>query len=227
MKIDLYSYRKIGFFGVLVQPLSLPLVRICFRFGIHPNAVSISNILGPPLLFLLSFFMGYYKISGFFVLLAVLIDFIDGKLARLSKKQSSIGAVLDALSDIALWVATRVGVGLVLFPSWTLIYFAIYILDLYSRFLEAKYFPAITGAQAAANQEQPPSRAADQYGVLKFLLKTVSLGFNVIDSNIVLGLILMTGQVDHLKYWVGYEFIRVTFHTILTIAFLFWRGLRA
>jgi phosphatidylglycerophosphate synthase len=75
-------------------PLVWPLVRLCTRFGIHPNLVTILSIVlafaAVPL-----FAAGHF-ISGFACAYAMsVLDSVDGKVARLTLTDSRIGNILD------------------------------------------------------------------------------------------------------------------------------------
>lgn len=75
-------------------PLVWPLVRLCARFGIHPNAVTILSIVlafaAVPL------WAGGHWLSGFICAYAMsVLDSVDGKLARLTLTDSKIGNILD------------------------------------------------------------------------------------------------------------------------------------
>jgi phosphatidylglycerophosphate synthase len=75
-------------------PAVWQLVRLCTRFGIHPNAVTILSIVlafaAVPL------FAGGHFVSGFACAFAMsVLDSVDGKVARLTLTDSKIGNVLD------------------------------------------------------------------------------------------------------------------------------------
>ena len=75
-------------------PLVWPLVHLCVRLRIHPNAVTVLSILlaiaAVPLFAAGDFFIGFVCAYGMSVL-----DSVDGKLARLTLTDSPIGNVLD------------------------------------------------------------------------------------------------------------------------------------
>jgi len=75
-------------------PLVWPLVRLCVRLNIHPNAVTVLSILlaiaAVPLFAAGDFFIGFVCAYGMSVL-----DSVDGKLARLTLTSSNIGNILD------------------------------------------------------------------------------------------------------------------------------------
>jgi phosphatidylglycerophosphate synthase len=80
-------------------PLVWPLVRLCVRLGIHPNAVTLLSIVltiaAVPLFARGDFLAGFLCAYGMSVL-----DSVDGKLARLTLTDSKIGNVLDHGTDI-------------------------------------------------------------------------------------------------------------------------------
>ncbi len=80
------------------QPLLLPIVKILASWGIHPNTVTITCLLG---FVISSFFIafGNLLLGGIALLLFSPLDAIDGLLARYSKKVTSFGAFLDSTLD--------------------------------------------------------------------------------------------------------------------------------
>ena len=80
-------------------PLVWPLVRVCTRWGIHPNAVTVLSILltfaAVPLFARGDFLAGFVCAYAMSVL-----DSVDGKVARLTLTDSKIGNVLDHGLDI-------------------------------------------------------------------------------------------------------------------------------
>ncbi len=80
-------------------PLVWPLVQLCTRWGIHPNAVTILSIVltfaAVPL------FANGEFLAGFICAYAMsVLDSVDGKVARLTLTDSKIGNVLDHGLDI-------------------------------------------------------------------------------------------------------------------------------
>ena len=75
-------------------PLVWPLVRLCVRLGVHPNAVTLLSVVltfaAVPLFARGDFLLGFLCAYGMSVL-----DSVDGKLARLTLTDSKIGDVLD------------------------------------------------------------------------------------------------------------------------------------
>lgn len=75
-------------------PLVWPMVHLCVRWGIHPNAVTVLSIVltvaAVPLFAQGDFFLGFLCAYGMSVL-----DSVDGKVARLTLTSSKIGNVLD------------------------------------------------------------------------------------------------------------------------------------
>lgn len=70
-----------------------------------PNALSLTRLLGVPLLFVLvdvqpvGYFVALYAVLG-------LTDWLDGVLARAWKQTSEFGSRLDAVADLAYYVST-------------------------------------------------------------------------------------------------------------------------
>lgn len=75
-------------------PLVWPLVRLCTRWGIHPNVVTVLSIVlafvAVPLFARGDFLLGFLCAYGMSVL-----DSVDGKVARLTLTDSAIGNLLD------------------------------------------------------------------------------------------------------------------------------------
>lgn len=64
-----------------------------------PNLFTIGNLLSG--VFSITFTMnGYFRMASLFILLAVLFDFFDGRIARRLKVNSELGVELDSLADI-------------------------------------------------------------------------------------------------------------------------------
>ncbi|TFI47433.1 CDP-alcohol phosphatidyltransferase family protein, partial [Diaphorobacter sp. DS2] len=80
-------------------PLVWPLVRLCTRWGIHPNTVTVLSIIltvvAVPLFARGDFLLGFLCAYGMSVL-----DSVDGKIARVTLTDSAIGNVLDHGLDI-------------------------------------------------------------------------------------------------------------------------------
>ena len=80
-------------------PLVWPLVRLCTRWGIHPNTVTVLSIIltvaAVPLFARGNFLLGFLCAYGMSVL-----DSVDGKIARVTLTDSAIGNVLDHGLDI-------------------------------------------------------------------------------------------------------------------------------
>jgi phosphatidylglycerophosphate synthase len=75
-------------------PLVWPIVRLCARWHIHPNVITVLSIIlafaAVPL------FAGAHWVSGFICAYVMsVLDSVDGKLARLTLTDSNIGNVLD------------------------------------------------------------------------------------------------------------------------------------
>jgi phosphatidylglycerophosphate synthase len=81
-----------------------------------PNALSLSRLLGVPVLFLLlerdqrGWFIALYALLG-------LTDYLDGKLARAWGQTSAFGSMLDSVADVAYYLSTAYFV-LRLFPTY-------------------------------------------------------------------------------------------------------------
>lgn len=97
---DSYSAFERRFIGPFRQRLLLvtrPLVDLLARLGVHPNVLSVSQI---PLGFgALALVPSYPRLAFLLFLLAILIDGLDGALARATGTASPFGALLDQYCD--------------------------------------------------------------------------------------------------------------------------------
>ncbi|NOZ81172.1 MAG: CDP-diacylglycerol--serine O-phosphatidyltransferase [DPANN group archaeon] len=67
---------------------------------------------------ILASFQGNFPLGTAFILFAVIFDYLDGKIARLSKKASSLGKELDSLADIISFGVAPAFLVYALYPSW-------------------------------------------------------------------------------------------------------------
>ncbi len=80
------------------RKLIRPLVNISVKMGVHPNYIT---ILG----FLITIFTGFlyargaFRLAALLLLIAGVLDAVDGDVARLTGKKSSFGALLDSALD--------------------------------------------------------------------------------------------------------------------------------
>lgn len=70
-----------------------------------PNTLSLIRLAGVPFLFVLANIEGHIWFLLWFIFLG-LTDFLDGKLARLWKQESALGANLDATADVFYYLST-------------------------------------------------------------------------------------------------------------------------
>jgi phosphatidylglycerophosphate synthase len=95
-------------------PIVWPLVRLCTRFGIHPNWVTVLSVV---LAFAaVPFFAAGDFLTGLLMAYAMtVLDSVDGKVARLTLTESALGDILDHGLDIVhppLWYgAWAIGLG--------------------------------------------------------------------------------------------------------------------
>src|SRR5689334_18269852 len=93
---DSYSAFERRFIGAFRQGLlwaTRPLVRLLARAGVHPPALSASQIGGG--FVLLALVPDYPRLAFVLLLVLLLIDGLDGALARATGKASPFGAVVD------------------------------------------------------------------------------------------------------------------------------------
>jgi phosphatidylglycerophosphate synthase len=91
-----------------IHPVAGWLVPIFARLGIHPNTVSLAGM-AFGILAALAYYRyqsPYAAITGFILMIAWhIMDGADGQLARLTKKQSATGKVLDGICDYVTFIA--------------------------------------------------------------------------------------------------------------------------
>jgi phosphatidylglycerophosphate synthase len=117
-EIECFSNRR------LIHPVSAALVPRFARWGVHPNAVSLSGaaagLMAGYLYHRASFTVGpgfpdgkIAVLLGFALMLAWhVMDGADGQLARLTGKASVTGKIIDGVSDYAVWISVYVGIAL-------------------------------------------------------------------------------------------------------------------
>jgi CDP-diacylglycerol--serine O-phosphatidyltransferase len=64
-----------------------------------PNGLTLANLICG-LSSLIMAMNGYHRFSAIFIILAVACDFFDGRVARMPRVTSDIGAQLDSLADV-------------------------------------------------------------------------------------------------------------------------------
>lgn len=96
--VDYYFYRRLAHFFV---PFFL-------RYKISPNLISFLSLFSG-LLAAYFFYSWYFWPSGFFAVLAIVLDCADGQVARLLQKSSAFGRAIDGFCDytwiILFWFA--------------------------------------------------------------------------------------------------------------------------
>lgn len=102
-----------------IHPLAGWLTARLAALGIHPNAVSLAGM-GCGVLAGIAYhgFENRWRVFAGFVLMIAwhVLDGADGQLARLTKKQSPSGKVLDGICDYVTFVAVYVGLASALAP---------------------------------------------------------------------------------------------------------------
>ena len=91
------------------QQLLMPLLKLLRRLGISPNSITIISIL---LSFVISYFFWkatdnppYFLIVAFGLLIRMMLNALDGMMARIYNLQSKLGEVLNEVGDIVSDVA--------------------------------------------------------------------------------------------------------------------------
>ena len=93
------------------QQLLMPILKLLRRFGISPNSITIFSIF---LSFVISYFFWkatdnspYFLIVAFGLLLRMMLNALDGMMARIYNLQSKLGEILnevgDIISDVAIY----------------------------------------------------------------------------------------------------------------------------
>src|SRR4051794_39450457 len=97
---DSYSAFERKFIGAFRQALlwaTRPLVRLLARVGVHPHVLSASQIVGG--FVVLALVPAHPRVAFVLFLVLLLIDGLDGALARATGKASAFGAVVDQYCD--------------------------------------------------------------------------------------------------------------------------------
>ncbi len=90
---------------LVLDHLSVPLTRLCARVGLTPTSVSVISI-GWRLLAIAAFADDRLWVgAAAYVIGLLLTDGVDGKLARLTRRTSTLGAALDYSADMGLFAA--------------------------------------------------------------------------------------------------------------------------
>ena len=99
--------RALGPFRALLARILIPIVWLLVKLKVPPNAVSLSQI---PVGIVAASLVAYSpRVSFLLFVIAVLIDGIDGALARRLGKESTHGALVDQVSDHAREIAMIAG----------------------------------------------------------------------------------------------------------------------
>ncbi|MGH7164682.1 MAG: CDP-alcohol phosphatidyltransferase family protein [Nitrospiraceae bacterium] len=103
------------------RKISGPLTRLFLRLGLSPNTITILSLL-IGLAAAGSFALGTYVagiVGGLLFQLSAIVDCCDGELARLTNRQSPLGAQLDLAADNVVHMAIFAGIawGLFLHPA--------------------------------------------------------------------------------------------------------------
>ena len=103
-----YQYNKNSFFEYLFRYISLYATPLFILIRFSPNIVSLLSLF----LGILSFFamvVGDISISILFIFFSIIIDYIDGNLARYLSKTSFFGRFIDGVIDIIVITLFRFG----------------------------------------------------------------------------------------------------------------------
>lgn len=149
------DFDKTSFVGrYLFRPTSLAITPLFIALKCSPNTVTfISTIVGLAGATLFSFGSGCFFWAFLLVLLAQLLDYIDGNIARFSNSTNYFGKFIDGLSDSFWYTLTFIGMGIGLYKSeltfdsisfWDKSYFLIAagffcFIELFSSFSEVRF----------------------------------------------------------------------------------------
>ena len=93
------------------QQLLMPLLKLLRGWGISPNAITILSII---LSFALSYFFwnasddsSYFLIVAFGLLLRMMLNALDGMMARIYNLQSKLGEILNEVGDIIFYTGGK------------------------------------------------------------------------------------------------------------------------
>src|SRR4051794_23135385 len=108
-----FEHRFIGAFRQGLLWVTRPLVSLLARLGVHPNALSASQIVGG--FVLLALVPAHPRLAFVLLLVLLLIDGLDGALARATGKASAFGGLVDQYCDhireVTSWRAWPSGAG--------------------------------------------------------------------------------------------------------------------
>lgn len=107
---------RYGLFEYYVaRPLSYYLTIPFLYTGLSPNAISLISIL-PPIIALIVMYLGrgigWYLLGWFFMFLWVVMDCVDGNVARYRKQFSRLGNVYDGMAGYVALVLSFLAVGI-------------------------------------------------------------------------------------------------------------------
>src|ERR687890_68105 len=95
-----------GFIGTICMFPLRAIIAACVALGIHPNVLTLIGVL-INVAAACALGVGRFVLAGVIMIVANIFDFIDGKVAHISGKQSAFGAfwdsTLDRFSDLALF----------------------------------------------------------------------------------------------------------------------------
>lgn len=101
LKLQAASREEDGFFSTFVlRKISIRITSVLVERNISPNAITLFSLL-------IGFIAAYmsaqanYLVGGLLLLLSLILDCVDGEIARYKNQFSALGAWLDALSDRA------------------------------------------------------------------------------------------------------------------------------
>jgi len=87
-----------GFIGTVCMFPLRAIINICVALGIHPNVLTFVGVL-INVVAAVALGKNHFVLAGFIMIGAAIFDFIDGKVAHLSGKQSQFGAFWDSTLD--------------------------------------------------------------------------------------------------------------------------------
>ncbi len=98
----------------ILRPIAFIFVKLLYPTNITPNQVSLMSII-------MGMMSGYffsrgdvtsYFIAGFFYFICLILDCVDGMIARLKKNGTPVGRIVDGFADYIVGISVYIGLGI-------------------------------------------------------------------------------------------------------------------
>ncbi len=205
-----YSYRlaQFGLSAIIANHIAEYFVRLFPDKLFHPNFVTFINLMLAMSLIPLAL-QGRYEVFGGVVILIIMLDNVDGYLARAWKASSSLGRIFDGFVDCFAYACLIVSTYILEKSILPIVVLAIYTVIVNCRFF-------------LAQMNQPSSKDVDlnQKKKHRLVRSAISflMGYN--DAICALGLIILINKA-WISYWLMYEIIRRAWN-FLNLSRQFW-----